>query len=152
MRALSSRMPQNEAQTISIAATLLPAGEHLGDPKDFTTYLVARLTRDKLDPATITNFSLDADRGYGYLSWDLLRYRDRTSTPSAFRGSGDPGHGGAVTPVSQRVYNTPVKAGYGWDPKDQLGLNGQPPLVSFDPGDPQAKVTIRYIGREGKFA
>jgi hypothetical protein len=142
---------QNEAQTISIAATLLPAGEHLGDAKDFTTYLVARLTRDKLDPATVTNFSLDADRGYGYLSWDWLRYSDRTSTPKAFRGAGDPGQGGAITPVSQRVYNTPVKAGYGWDPGDQLNLNEQPPLVSFDPSDPNAKVTIRYIGREGKF-
>jgi hypothetical protein len=142
---------QNEAQTISVAASLLPAGEHLGDPKDFTTYLVARLTRDKLDAATVTNFDLDADRGYGYLSWDLLRYRDRTSTPSAFRGSDDPGHGGAVTDVSQRVYNTPVKPGYGWNPSDQLNLNGQAPLVSFDPSDPRAEVTIRYIGREGKF-
>jgi hypothetical protein len=143
---------QNEGQTISIAATLLPAGEHLGDPKDFTTYLVARLTRDNLDPATITNFSLDADRGYGYLSWDWLRYQDRTSTPSAFRGSGDPGHASAITDVSQRVYKTPVNAGYGWNPSDQFNLNGQPPLVSFNPNDPQAEVRIRYIGREGKFA
>ena len=125
---------QNEAETIAAAATLLPAGEHLGDPKDFTTYLVARLTRDDLDPVQTVNFDLDADRGYGYLAWDLLRFKDRTSSPSAFRGSGDPGHGGAVTDVSQRLYFTPVKPGYGWNPADQLNLGGQPPLVSFDPG------------------
>jgi hypothetical protein len=53
---------KNEAQTIAIAATLLFAAEHLGEAKDFTTYLIACLTRDKRDPATVTNFSLDADR------------------------------------------------------------------------------------------
>ena len=141
---------QNEAQTISIANTLLPLGEHLGDPKDFTTYLVAGLTRYNLKLETITNFSLDADRGYGYLSWDYLRYAEQKSAPKGFRGAADPGQGGTPTRVSQHFYNTPVKASYGWDPSDQLTT--PPPVPGFNPGDPKAEVKIRYIGREGKFA
>jgi hypothetical protein len=146
---------KSEAETIAIAATLLPAGEHLGDAKDFTTYLVARLTRDKLDPATVKNFNLDADRGYGYLTWDFLRYAQPqppnqfqlTSSPKAFRHAADPGQGGMETPVSQHYYNTPVKAGYGWDKTDQLTQK----VADFNPADPKAEVMIRYIGREPKF-
>jgi hypothetical protein len=139
---------KNEGQTISIAASLLPS-EHLGDPKDFTTYLVAKLTRDNCVPAAVANFSLDADRGYGYLSWDWLRYELRTSIPKrAFGGAPDPGAGGVPTNASQHRYNTPVQAGYGWDPSDQDQLDGQPPLVSFNPNDPKAQARIRYIGLE----
>jgi hypothetical protein len=143
---------QSEGDTIAAAVALLPQGQHLGDPKDFTTYLVARLTRDNADPVRVVNWDLDADRGYGYLAWDLVRFKDRTSTPSAFRGTGDPGNGGAVDAVSQRTYFTPTQPGYGWSPSDQLTLGGQPALVSFNPADAKATMAIRYIGRQGKFA
>jgi hypothetical protein len=50
-----------------------PMTDHspLGDPIPFSAYLMGRL----LDPDGGYNvdFNLDADRGYGYLSWDWIR-------------------------------------------------------------------------------
>jgi hypothetical protein len=143
----------NEAQTIKSAVTLLKAGLHLGDPQDFTAYLIATLTRNGLDPDKVANFNLDSDRGYAYLCWDWVRDKDGRSIPAAFKGNTDPGQGGATTDISQHVYPTPTKPGYGWDPNDQ---NRENPTVAqtvpgFDPNDPKADVSIRYIGREQKF-
>jgi len=142
---------KNERETIAIAANLLPHGQHLGDPKDYTAYVVARLTRDRLDPDEVVNFNLDADRGYGYLCWDWRRDEVQRSRPDAFKDTGDPSHGGAVTGVSSRQYPSPLEPGYGWDPSDQLASNPGAPKSSFNPLNPQASVSIRYIGREGKF-
>lgn len=142
----------SEVQTMAIAAARLPAGSHLGDPQDYSCYVIARLTRMTLDPATVPNFNLDADRGYAYLCWDWTRSATRTSAPSAFRGEGDPGAGGALTNVSQHIYPTPLQPGYGWSTSDQFDLAGQPKLDGFNPDDPSASVRIRYIGKEGKFA
>jgi hypothetical protein len=141
----------NEAETIGAAIELLPNGKHLGDPMDYSAYLVATLTRIGLDPTKIANFNLDADRGYGYLTWDWLRYKDRSAIPGAFNGEGDPSHGGVPTDVSQRRYPAPVKPGYGWNTGEQVP-SGAPPIPGFDPNDPEASVSIRYIDREGKFS
>lgn len=142
---------QNERETIAIATAELPRGRHLGDPKDYTAYVVATLTRDGLDPGRAVNFNLDADRGYGYLCWDWRREETQRSAPDAFKTTGDPSHGGQVTGVSQRQYPSPKQPGFGWDPKDQLPTNPPPPKAGFNPFDPGASVEIRYIGREGKF-
>jgi hypothetical protein len=140
---------KNEAETIKLAFSLLRMGQHLGDPQDYTAYVVATLTRLGLDPATIANFNLDADRGYAYLCWDWARNKDLKSKPSAFAGNGDPSHGNAPTDVSQHVYPTPKQPGYGWNPADQ-GANQV--VAGFDPDDPQAAVRIRYIDKEPKFS
>ena len=142
---------KNETETIRAAVALLMKGLHLGDPQDYTAYVIATLTRDTLDPETVANFNLDADRGYGYLAWDWVRGADRRSMPRAFAGANDPGGGNVPTPVSQHTYNTPLAPGYGWDPSEQV-TPGPPPLTSFDPENPQSRVRIRYIDREGKFA
>jgi hypothetical protein len=139
---------KNEVETIRAAVSLLQQGLHLGDPQDYTAYLIATLTRDNVDLGKLANFNLDADRGYGYLTWDWMRGSDRRSIPSAFKGEDDPGHGNVPTNISQHVYNTPVMPGYGWNSSDQVNLPGG---VPFDPDNPQAPVRIRYIGREGKF-
>jgi hypothetical protein len=137
---------QSAAETMSAAASLLPLGEHLGDPKDFTSYLVARLTRNTLDPKTATNFNLDADRGYGFLCWDWVRSRETTSAPSAFFGMARQ-NTGIVDNASQHIYSTPRQPGYGWNPDDQHPPTSQ---GSFNPQDPLAVVKVRYIGREGR--
>lgn len=142
---------KDEDQTISAAMNLLPLGQHLGDPMDYTAYVIATLTRNGLDPAGVPNFNLDADRGYGYLAWDWLRDGKRRSKPSAFNGAGDPSAGGAPTPVSEHVYPSPVQPGYGWTTGDEFDHAGQPPPQGFNPDDPQAGTRIRYIGREKKF-
>ena len=40
---------KNESTTIGLAAQHLRRGKHLGDPQDYTAYVVAKLTRDQLD-------------------------------------------------------------------------------------------------------
>lgn len=144
---------QSEAETIQSALKLLKLGEHLGDPQDFGAYLIATLTRQGLKPADVPNFNLDSDRGYAYLCWDWIRNESGRSIPNAFAEEGDPSHGGAKTDVSLRVYPTPVKPGYGWDAADQNRENPSNPqtVAPFDPNNPQADVSIRYIGREKKF-
>lgn len=47
----------------------LPFGRHLGDPVDYSVYLVGALTDGKKMP----DFNLDADRGYAYHCWDWNR-------------------------------------------------------------------------------
>lgn len=50
----------------------LGAGRHLGDPVDYSVYLIGRLTNGDHVP----DFNLDADRGYGYRSWDWNRKKE----------------------------------------------------------------------------
>jgi hypothetical protein len=139
---------QNEVETIKLAAQLLPHGEHLGDPVDYTAYVIAQLTRD-IDPATLANFNLDSDRGYAYLCWDWTRDADRLSQPDAFKGMDDPTTN-SPTDASQHTYRSPRAPGYGWDPSDQVSPAGAPTPAPFDPNDPQASVRIRYIDRESR--
>jgi hypothetical protein len=141
----------DEATTIRLALTHLKKGEHLGDPVDYAAYVIARLTREGLDPAKVANFNLDSDRGYAYLCWDWVRDPERRSMPKGFVGLGDPSHGGTPTNVSQHVYPSPAEPGYGWNPDEEFDHAGHPPPVSFDPNDPNAAVRIRYIDREAKF-
>lgn len=42
----------------------------LGDPVIFSTYLIGQIANN---PKFLSNFNLDADRGYGYLCWDWTR-------------------------------------------------------------------------------
>lgn len=122
----------SEADTLAILANALPAGQHLGDPVDYTGYVIATLTRDGVNPEAVANFNLDADRGYGYLSWDWLRLKDGKAGPQAYRTN------------STFTYNTPASAGSGWCPDDVL--SGPQPGVH----NSKFPVRIRYIGREGK--
>jgi hypothetical protein len=45
----------------------------LGDPVPFSAYLIGRLVNDTNYQ---TQFNLDADRAYGYLTWDWIRRDD----------------------------------------------------------------------------
>jgi len=138
---------KNEIETIRFVISLLGSGQHMGDPRDYSAYLMAKLTRTNLKLNEIPNFNLDADRGYAYLCWDWLRDKQRKSIPSAFKTDGNPAH----EPVLQHVYPTPVQPGYGWQPDDQVVPQGQVPQKGFNPLDPQASARIRYIERENKF-
>jgi hypothetical protein len=42
----------------------------LGDPVVFSAYLIGQIANN---PHFVSNFNLDADRGYGYLCWDWVR-------------------------------------------------------------------------------
>ncbi|HEX8106207.1 MAG TPA: hypothetical protein VF516_00705, partial [Kofleriaceae bacterium] len=133
----------NEAETIKQATAHLPHGEHLGDPVDYTGYVIAWLTRDT--PGEIANFNLDSDRGYGYLCWDWLRAKspDMTGTPASFKGHADP-----------HRYRAPIRPGAGWCDQelDHPSPHGANDPVMHDPVNPDktGPVRIRYIDREDK--
>jgi hypothetical protein len=134
---------QSEKDTLVAIANHLPAGRSLGDPVDYIAYLVGLLTRT--DPASIANFNLDADRGYGYLAWDWVRSEDPRdlAAPHAYRTAG-PGN----SPT--HVYRAPVAPGAGWCSDDLVPPLGPQPPAMHQPGS-DVPVRIRYIDREEKF-
>jgi hypothetical protein len=158
---------KTEEETLRLAASLVPKGQHLGDPQDYSAYLVAQLTRQKLDLSTITNFNLDADRGYAYLCWDWLRFdpgdsmkppTERRSVPDGFKNEGGSGSH-PEDEILKRAYPTPVLPGYGWIINDEARFvawngplpAGSPPAQDFHPNSPWSRVIIRYIDKQGKF-
>ena len=141
----------SEDQTLQRARDLLPIGQHLGDPQDYSAYVIARLTRTDIDVTQLPNFNLDADRGYGYLCWDWLRDPSRRSMPAGFVGNPEPSPPNLPTDVSQHVYPSPVQPGYGWQGLEEFDHGGGSSPKSFDPDDPGASVRIRYIHHENKF-
>jgi hypothetical protein len=140
----------SEGATILLAQTAIANNQHLGNPVDYSAYLMARLTRDDAGDAThlIRNFNLDSDRGYGYLCWDWLRSPEVMAVPTPyFRGLAD-----------QRVYHAPVAPGTGWC-KDDIAppppAGGTPSIPANAPtmqGKPNPRaVRIRYIDKQPKY-
>lgn len=69
--ALAYERSQTPEQTESISAARLPLNEHLGNPVDYSLYLIARLTSG----GSAADFNLDSDRGYAWQCWDWTRHR-----------------------------------------------------------------------------
>jgi Zinc dependent phospholipase C len=158
----------NEGDTIGHENHFLPLGLHLGDSIDYTAYVVAKLTR--ADPGTITNFNLDADRGYGYLCWDWVRSPDIQATPSAWAtpvvsSSGIHTHHRIhplpSQPPDPRAYHAPLSPGFGFctsdiaedNPVDWRTLPTEKQPRAHDPTADtahQVPVCIRYLDLESK--
>jgi hypothetical protein len=149
-----------ESHTIALGRFLLPQGRHLGDPIDYTRYVIARLTRD--DPGPISNFNLDADRSYGALCWDWVRSSMLQATPGAWTGpSGEHRvNPNPDQPPDPRAYQAPLRPGFGWC-RDDMALDNPAPgplwrvPVMHDtgrlPNDPGAvPVEVRTLDREPK--
>jgi hypothetical protein len=56
--------------TEELSAAMLPADRHLGNPVDYSLYLIARLTGRQ----SVPGFNLDSDRGYAWRCWDWSRH------------------------------------------------------------------------------
>lgn len=78
-QALRSRLERAKTPTETDAiASRVSAGNNMGDPVHFSTYLIWQLARTKLvrgERTRTTDWNLDADRGYGYKCWDWDRCR-----------------------------------------------------------------------------
>jgi len=68
----------DEAATSMACHAHFPANEHLGNPVDYSLYLIKRLTNG----VDVPDFNLDADRGYGYHCWDWDRHAPGPLTAS----------------------------------------------------------------------
>lgn len=144
----------SEAETISTAHSQLQANQHLGDPVDYSSYLIAKLTRDAAGDTThpIANFNLDSDRGYGYKCWDWVRSGDVIGVPTPyFRGSS------YDTPPDvhgHRAYHAPVAPGTGWCSDDIMPpapATGASSIPSMQDESKERPVRIRYIDIEKKY-
>ncbi|HEY8087803.1 MAG TPA: zinc dependent phospholipase C family protein [Polyangiaceae bacterium] len=163
----------NEVATVHTANTMLPLGKHLGDPVDYTAFVVASLTRTA--PGAIVNYNLDADRGYGYKCWDWVRTASTVSSPtltptlaggvpaipSAFSGYATAGMTQAQAEAANRTYDAPLRPGAGWCRNDlawapatvvtipiaHRPLMRDPAIVEANPGA-NFPVLIRYIDLE----
>ncbi len=153
---------KSEAETIELARSLIDQGTHLGDPVDYSSYLIAKLTRDHAGDAAhpIANFNLDSDRGYGYLCWDWVRSKGVMGVPTPyFRGSQyDPPPGGSDA-HGHRTYHAPIAPGSGWCADDiapPAPAGGTPDSPANTPSmqdeSKERPVRIRYIDIEEKFA
>jgi hypothetical protein len=67
---------KDPGETAKACEKHFPAGRHMGDPVDYSTYLIGRLTQPDKDAPTPPDFNLDSDRGYAYQCWDWLRSCD----------------------------------------------------------------------------
>jgi hypothetical protein len=141
----------SEAATQSIVAanmgpSLSPANkQHLGDPAEYSAYVISQLTRTSV--GAIANFNLDADRGYGYLCWDWVRSHFYEAFPKHSDGTA------VFTGADQRIYMAPLLPGYGWCAEDLRPVDVQPPPVPhmhFPQSSSNPPVQIRYIDKEQK--
>lgn len=71
----SARTPR---ETELACEAQLRRDRHLGDPVDYTVYLIGKLALD----AAFPDFNLDADRGYAHKCWDWNRRTDDIVLPA----------------------------------------------------------------------
>jgi len=139
-------------QTDQVSAARLPAGDHLGDPVDYGTYVVSRLTSG----AAMPDFNLDADRGYGYRCWDFNRSGDTTVPKVTPDQHFDETHYAFRTPCtvpegycadSDFAWSGPGRL---YDPNVHLGVHYLGAGTPDDPGcDATTKVTPEEIKQAG---
>ena len=147
---------KNETETIGLARTNIANHKTLGDPVDYSSYVMAMLTRVHAGDAQhpIANFNLDSDRGYGYKCWDWVRSEGVTGVPTPyFRGSSYD-----TDPHGHRAYHAPVAPGTGWCADDiapPAPAGGTPSSPAEAPAmqdeSKERPVRIRYIDLEEKF-
>jgi hypothetical protein len=65
-----------DTDTISFTAQLAQKTPHMGDPVNFASFLIWQLARPEIEEGDVTNWNLDADRGYAYKCWDWNRHME----------------------------------------------------------------------------
>ncbi|MBV9582430.1 MAG: hypothetical protein JO057_27920, partial [Chloroflexi bacterium] len=145
----------SEEQTIETARAAFDAHSSLGDPVDYSAYVVASLTRDHAGQDArhhITNFNLDSDRGYGYLCWDWVRSKDVKGVPTPyFRGAQ---YDNPPDPHDHRAYQAPIAPGTGWCSDDiapPAPATGPSSIVSMQSETNERAVRIRYIDIQPRY-
>jgi hypothetical protein len=61
---------KSPADTARVCRDLFPVGQHLGNPIDYSLYLIKKLG----DGVQLPDFNLDSDRGYAWHCWDWERH------------------------------------------------------------------------------
>ena len=98
----------------------------LGDPVPFSAYLIGRLVNET---SYETQFNLDADRAYGYLTWDWIR---EDGAPKGKTSMGFAYHRPVVPPW--KADKDPNDPAYRWNPNSPMQLDyvDAPPVVIIE--------------------
>jgi hypothetical protein len=140
------------ADTDALNNTSLSPDFNLGDPINYSIYVIDQLTADGVDPALVNSFNLDADRGYGYKCWDWNR-RD------GYQGIDPPPIDPAATVFAtfggdqSFPYPIPCTPSRQFDKTDLCGNPRAPRDIPLD-YDPNVPVQIHYqflLGAEQGF-
>jgi hypothetical protein len=140
--------------TDQTSAVRLPAGQHLGDPVEYGTYVVSRLTSGGAGEP-MPDFNLDADRGYGYHCWDFNRSGDITVPKVTPDKAFDESHYKFATPCtvpegycddSEFAWSGP---GQHFHPEYHLAVHY---LGEGTPGDPGCDATVKVTPEDVKEA
>jgi hypothetical protein len=106
-------------QTDKCCETHLKKGEHLGNPVDYSLYVVGQITAAKdPDVPALPDFNLDADRGYGYRCWDWNR---RVDSLAAHVNEG-PVNGDKESSWHYQTFNVKFPAGPQGEPGDRFAF------------------------------
>ncbi len=116
--------------TDDVSTTQLSAGNHLGDPVDYGTYVVSRLTSGGQMP----DFNLDADRGYAYHCWDWNRSDQKTVPKVTTQKDFDESH---------YTFQTPCTVPEGYCADSEFARSGPQQLY-----DPNLHLAVHYLGAE----
>jgi hypothetical protein len=117
----------------------------LGDPVDYSLYVIGQLTRDIGDPGLVESFNLDSDRGYGYKCWDFDRLAGyETQPPKAYALYFSPPLLGSVFRWKYAVPCTPPRGFIKWSLCPEQDEADRNPTLSHVPSIQAALNTPDY--------
>lgn len=124
-------------ETDMISFNEISAERHMGDPVNFSSFLMWQLARPEI--GNVADWNLDADRGYGYKCWDWNRHID------------DMGAGNLLTDTEGHPYRAPCtpppqSKAMPYDPKTPLKIH----YLDGDQKDPGCAVEVRCAGKKGR--
>ncbi|HZR46138.1 MAG TPA: zinc dependent phospholipase C family protein, partial [Candidatus Manganitrophaceae bacterium] len=146
---LESHVPANENliakytsaptpfETDMISFNEISPARHMGDPVNFSSFLMWQLARPEI--GNVADWNLDADRGYGYKCWDWNRHLDEM------------GAGNLLTDTEGHSYRAPCtpppqSKAMPYDPKAPLKIH----YLDGDRKDPGCDVEVRCATRKGR--
>ena len=102
--------------TDTISFNKISPGHHMGDPVNFSSFLMWQLARQDVSGA-VADWNLDADRGYAYKCWDWNRHSKNLGADNVLRDAEGHPYMAPCTPPPQsedRVHdpNVPLKIHY----------------------------------------
>ena len=146
---LESHVPANESliakytsaptpfETDMISFNEISPARHMGDPVNFSSFLMWQLARPEI--GNVADWNLDADRGYGYKCWDWNRHLDEM------------GAGNLLTDTEGHSYRAPCtpppqSKAMPYDPKAPLKIH----YLDGDRKDPGCDVEVRCATKKGR--
>jgi len=131
-------------ETSAACRDLFPSGAHLGNPVDYSLYLVQRLCANQAVPS----FNLDSDRGYGFHCWDYDRHNRRRVIPRSVEDFHCPQPFGVMRFAMEQPCTVPEQYDPTWSANDPLPVpppGPQDPRFVVNRYRPEVGLRIHYL-------